>query len=66
MHNIKVQRDKNKFFIPTKQKNYRVVRSILRQIKSLLIVFFMMHPHGQSQIFMILTMYLRLKILKEP
>ena len=33
MHNIKVQRDKNNFFIPTKQKNYRVVRSIFETDK---------------------------------
>ena len=33
MHNIKIQRDKDNFFIPTKQKNYRVVRSIFETDK---------------------------------
>ena len=51
------------------QLNKRITELLdlfLRQIKSLLIVFFMMHPHGQLQIYMILTMLLRQKILKEP
>ena len=51
------------------QLNKRITELLdlfLRQIKSLLIVFFMMHPRGQLQIYMILTMLLRQKILKEP
>tara|TARA_B100000575_G_scaffold201924_1_gene163649 strand:+ start:17459 stop:19972 length:2514 start_codon:yes stop_codon:yes gene_type:complete len=33
IHDIKVQRDKNNFFVPTKQKNYRTVRSIFETNK---------------------------------
>ena len=33
IHNIKVYRDKNNFFVPTKQKNYRTVRSIFETNK---------------------------------
>ena len=33
IHSIKVYRDKNNFFVPTKQKNYRTVRSIFETNK---------------------------------
>jgi len=47
IHDVKVVRNNDNFFVPTKQKNYRIVRSIFETNTEFRDSVFMMHHHGQ-------------------